>query len=243
MSKYTIELREIFTPIRFNPPLYTRDEVENWFKDYNLTDYLTNEQINVINTANIWNKDKLAKKIVNHYFMREIGFETIALFKHYAKTTMDEIMEKYLPLIYSASIKYDPLVNVDYTETFKRTAETEGNVDNTGSSNSNSTNTSSSLGINSDTPQGQVSKETILEGKYATSTTGSENESNITDETNTSSNSESNSNTTENYTKNIKGNSGVSATAQKMIEQYRDNIITIDKNIIDELNILFMGLF
>lgn len=243
MSKYTMELREIFTPIKFNPPLYTRSEVEGWFKDYELSNYLTQNQISTIDRAGIWNKDKLAKKIVNHYFMREIGFETISLFKHYSKVTMDEIMEKYLPLIYSASIEYDPLVNVDYTETFERTAETEGNVDNTGTSNSNSTNNSSSLGINSDTPQGQISKETILEGKYATSTTGSENESSIEDETRTSSTSESTSNTNENYRKNIKGNSGVSATAQKMIEQYRDNIITIDKDIIKELNILFMGLY
>ena len=243
MSKYTMELREIFTPIKFNPPLYTRSEVEGWFKDYELSDYLTQNQISTIDRAGIWNKDKLAKKIVNHYFMREIGFETISLFKHYSKVTMDEIMEKYLPLIYSASIEYDPLVNVDYTETFERTAENTGNVDNTGTSNSNSTNNSSSLGINSDTPQGQISKETILEGKYATSTAGSENESSIEDETRTSSSSESTSNTNENYRKNIKGNSGVSATAQKMIEQYRDNILTIDKDIIKELNILFMGLY
>ena len=243
MSKYTLELREIFTPIKFNPPLYTRDEVEGWFKDYELSDYLTQNQISTIDRAGIWNKDKLAKKIVNHYFMREIGFETISLFKHYSKVTMDEIMEKYLPLIYSASIEYDPLVNVDYTETFERTAENSGNVDNTGTSNSNSTNNSSSLGINSDTPQGQINKEAILEGKYATSTAGSENESSIEDETRTSSSSESSSNTNENYTKNIKGNSGVSATAQKTIEQYRDNILTIDKDIIIELNILFMGLY
>lgn len=243
MSKYTLELREIFTPIKFNPPLYTRSEVESWFKDYELSDYLTQNQISVIDRAGIWNKDKLAKKIVNHYFMREIGFETISLFKHYSIVTMDEIMEKYLPLIYSASIEYDPLVNVDYTETFERTAENSGNVDNTGTSNSNSTNSSTSLGINSQTPQGQINKEAILEGKYASSTVGSENESSIEDETTTSSSSESSSNTNENYTKNVKGNSGVSATAQKMIEQYRDNIITIDKDIIKELNILFMGLY
>ena len=25
MAKYTFELRELFTPIKFNPPIYTRD--------------------------------------------------------------------------------------------------------------------------------------------------------------------------------------------------------------------------
>lgn len=235
MAKYTFELRELFTPIKFNPPIYTREEVENWFKNYELSDYLTSEQIETITTFGVWSKDKLARKIVDHYYMRESGFETIGLFKHYVKVTMQELMEKYLPLIYSASIKYDPLINVDYTETFNRTAD----ITNEGQSNSTSSNNSSSIGVNSDTPQGQINKATILQGKYASSTAGSENESSIEDETTTS----SSSNNEEEYTKRIRGNSGVSATAQKMIEQYRQNIIAIDHEIIKEINILFMGLY
>ena len=235
MAKYTFELRELFEPIKFNPPIFTREQVENFFKDYELTDYLTPEQISTINEFGIWNKDKLAKKIVDHYYMRESGFETIGLFKHYAKVTMQEIMERYLPLIYSSSIKYDPLVNVDYTETFNRTADTI----NAGTSTSNSNSNSSSLGVNSDTPQGQINKQEILAGRYATTTGATENESSIDDTTNTN----STSNNAEEYTKRVRGNSGVSATAQKMVEQYRDNIIAIDSKIIDELDILFMGLF
>lgn len=87
MATYTIELRKICD-------IYTREEVEKWFKSYNLEDYLTEEQIKVLLTENIWSKDKLARMIVDHYFMREIGFETPALFKHYAITTMQEIMER-----------------------------------------------------------------------------------------------------------------------------------------------------
>ena len=231
MAKYTFELRELFEPIKFNPPLFTRSQVEDFFKDYEISDYLTPEQIEVINNAGIWNKDKLARKIVDHYYMRESGLETIGLFKHYAKVLMQEIMEEYLPLIYSASIKYDPLVNVDYTETFNRTA------DNTGESNSTSNNTSSGLVVGSNTPQGQINKQKILEGNYASSTSANENEASITDNTTTQ------GNTTEEYLKRVKGNSGVSATAQKMVLQYRENIIAIDKKIIKELNILFMGLY
>ena len=231
MSKYSFELRDLFEPIIFNPPLYTRDQIEGWFKDYELSDYLTQEQIDVINNAGVWNKDKLARKIVDHYYMRESGLETIALFKHYAKVTMQEIMEEYLPLIYSASIQYDPLVNVDYTETFNRTA------DNTGSSNSTSSNSSSGLVVGSNTPQGQINKQDILNGAYASSTSANENEANINDNTTTQ------GNTQEEYLKRVRGNSGVSATAQKMVLQYRENIIAIDRKIIGELNRLFMGLY
>ena len=216
MSKYTFELRRLFD-------FYTRETVEGWFKSYELSDYLTQDEIDIINERGTWSKDKLAKKIVDHYLMREIGFETPYLFKHYVEITMKEIMEEKLPLIYSASIKYDPLVNVDYTETFERT------IDNTASG----TDSSSGLTVDSQTPQGQISKEQILQGKYASSTSAGEN----------SSSSSTTGNTEEGSTKRVKGNSGVSATAQKMIEQYRKNIIAIDKDIINELNDLFMGLY
>ena len=235
MSKYTMELRELFTPIKFNPPLYTKEQVEGFFKDYELSDFLTEEQISVINESGIWNKDKLAKMIVNHYYMRELGQETIGLFKHYAKVTMDELMEEYLPLIYSASIEYDPLVNVDFTETFTRTA----NVDNTGRSVSDSTNTGDSIGITSDTPQGRITKQNILAGNYATAASETETSGAINNVTNTTSGSDSE----EEYTKRMVGNSGVSATAQKMIQQYRDNIRAINREIIEKLEPLFMGLY
>jgi hypothetical protein len=226
MAKYTIELRKII-----ENQLYSREEVESWFKDYCINNYLRPNEVETILNANIWSKDRLASKIVDHYYMREIGYETIGLFKHYAKVYMQEIMERYLPLIYSNSIEYNPLVNVDYEETFTR------NITGSGESESTSTNNASGLSVSSDTPQGEITKANILAGNYASNTGASETESSIND-------SSSNSNTTdETYSKKVKGNSGVSATAQKMIEQYRNNIIAIDEQIIKELNKLFMGLY
>ena len=159
--------------------------------------------------------------------MREIGLETPALFRHYAKVYMQEIMERKLPLIYSNSISYDPLINVDYKETFTRNAS--------GNAQSTSTNNGSGLSVSSDTPQGQINKQEVLSGKYASTTGASESTSSINDNSSTSNN--------ENYTKSVKGNSGVSATAQKMIYQYRENIIAIDEDIIRELDKLFMGIY
>lgn len=235
MAKYTMELRTIFEKDKYIKNLYTREDVEGWFKQYNLSDYLTQEQIDLIESNGIWSKDKLAKKIVDHYYMREIGFETIALFKHYVKLTMNEIMEKYLPIIYSRCIYYDPLINVDYTETFERSRETTTE----GESQSQSQSNTSGLNVGSDTPQGQISKQAILNGSYATNTSASEGTSAINDSTSSS----GSGNEDEEYSKRVRGNSGVSATSQKMIEQYREVIYAVDKEIIEELNILFMGLY
>ena len=232
MSKYTMELRHTI-------PLFGRETVEGWFKDYELSDYLTPEEIQVIEDRGTWSKDRLAAKIVDHYFMREIGFETPALFRHYVKITMKEIMEEYAPLLFSASIKYDPLVNVDFTETYHHDDESTANT--TGSSHSTSTNDGSGLTVQSDTPQGQISKSDILGGSYASSTSANEATNSITD--NSSTTGAQTATDTRDYVKNVKGNSGVSATAQKMIEQYRDNIRALDSEIIERLNTLFMGLY
>lgn len=240
MAKYTIELRKVID-------LFGREEVENWFKSYNLNDFLTAEQIAVIQSQNVWSKDKLARKIVDHYFMREIGFETPALFRHYAKVTMNEIMEEYLLKIYTKFLEYDPLSSVDYVEEYTRTidvaSESEGNTD--GSSNSTSSNEASSLNVSSDTPQGQINKQDILNGDYASSTNASDTESSITDvtTTETSSTNKGSSNTLEKYTHSMKGDNGVIVTNQYLVREFRELAQSFDLEIIEKLNKLFMGLY
>lgn len=252
MASYTIELRKVCE-------LYGRNTVENWFKDYNIEDYLTSKQIETIENANIWSKEKLAKKIVDHYYMREIGFETPALFEHYVKITMKEIMEEKLPLIYTNSIEYDPLINVDFTETFKRKSneigENNGTIEqelqNQGTSNSNSSNEGNTLNIINNTPQTNITKQNLQTGVYASQVNQNDTTSNIEDTTTTENQASSTQNNslnssienTEEYTKNFKGNQGISATYQAMIKQFRENIVTIDKDIIENLNTLFMGIY
>ena len=224
MARYSIELRNLIE-------LVGEETVKSWFTDYELSDYLTADEIAVIEERGTWNKEKLAQQIVDHYYIYEIGFETPALFKHQAKVAMREIMEEKAPLIYSAAIQYDPLVNVDFTETFDRESSSESK------STSNSTTGTSGLSVNSDTPQGRISKSAILAGDYASSTGANETESHITD------NSNNNGTGNEKYTKRVKGNSGVSATAQKMVQQYRENIIMINRDIIKDIESLFMCIY
>lgn len=228
MAKYTFELRELIST-------FGKDKVKGWFSDYELSEFLTPEEIKVIEDRGTWNKDMLADRIIDHYFTREIGTDAIGQFILFAKDKMKEVMETYAPLIYSAAIKYDPLVNVDYTESYSSVSTTK----NEGQSDSQSSSTGSGLTVNSDTPQGQISKSSILSGAYASSTGANETANNVTDNSSNSSNGEG----TQDYTKKVKGNSGVSATAQKMIVQYRENIRALNTEIIYELEPLFMGLY
>ena len=214
---------------------FGRDEVKSWFSDYELSEFLTPEEIAVIDKRGTWSKDQLAERIIDHYYTREIGTDAIGQFMLFAKDKMKEIMETYAPLIYSAAIKYDPLVNVDYTETYTSKSTSK----NTGQSDSQSSSTGSGLTVNSDTPQGQISKTSILSGSYASSTGANESTNSVTDNSSNSSNGEG----TQDYSKQVKGNSGVSATAQRMVLQYRENIRALNTEIIYELEPLFMGLY
>ena len=146
MAKYTVQLRKIIESVG-------EDEVLKWFQDYDLTNYLSAKEIQVITDRGTWSPARLAQKIVDHYYMQEIGLETVALFKRKVKVAMQEIMEEKLPLIYSASLEYNPLTNVNYTETYSGTSTNE----NTSSSDTTAKSDSSGLTVNSDTPQGEIS--------------------------------------------------------------------------------------
>ena len=228
MAKYTIELRRVCD-------IYGRNEVESWFKDYNISNYLTPKQIEQIEKFGVWSKDRLAEKIVDHYFMREIGFETPALFKHYAKVTMQEIMERQFPKIYSNFLEYDPLSNVDFTETYTR--EISGLSE--GKSNSTSQNNASGLNINNDTPQTRITKQDLHTGAYASQVNQSDTSSNIEDKTN----AQSSSNTIEKFTRHEEGDNGVIITNQRLVKEFREIIVAIDEEIINELSKLFMGIY
>lgn len=228
MATYTIELRRVCD-------LYGREEVEKWFKDYEISHYLNPKQIETMSKHNIWSKDRLAQKIVDHYYMREIGLETPALFKHYAKVKMQEIMERYLPIIYTNAIEYDPLESVDYTTTEERTIDGDAS----GNSKSNSKNNGSGLNINNNTPQTNITRQDLETGAYASSVNQSDTETKIEDETNTSSKTK----TIEKFERHELGNKGVLDSYQKMIIQFRETIAPVDEDIIKELKTLFMGLY
>lgn len=228
MATYTVELRKLCD-------LYGREEIENWFKDYKIEDYLTPIQIEQIEKFGIWSKDRLAKKIVEHYYMREIGLETPGLFKHYAKVYMQEIMERQFPKIYSNFLEYDPLSNVDFTETYTR--EIAGSSE--GISSSNSKNNATGQNIINDTPQTRITKQDLETGAYASNVNQSDTSSNIQDETN----AQSSSNTIEKFTRHEEGDNGVIITNQRLVKEYREIIVAIDEEIINELSKLFMGLY
>lgn len=59
----------------------------------------------------------LETKILKHYYTREIGLETVGLWKLKLNTKMNEIMPYYNQLYESTLLKFNPLYDVDLTTT------------------------------------------------------------------------------------------------------------------------------
>lgn len=194
-------------------------------------------------------REELCTKILRHYYMREICAETSALWKLWLNERMAEIMPYYNQLYQSASLKYDPLIDVDYKTVHDRNAEgttqgqTDSNSNNTRSDNFKTDSTDNGKNLYSDTPQGALAG--VENGNYltnATLTEGKATQTNTGTQTNASTAQASNSGSfdnTEHYTESVKGKRN-GQTYQKMIMEYRETIINIDSMIINELKDLFI---
>lgn len=168
----------------------------------------------------------LNTNIIDYYYFREIGFETVTQFNHYLNNKMNIIMP-YYNKIYIATLKeINPLNNYNLTEKYEKIYEGSGNNTTNDSSNSDS------LNAFSDTPQGNVSNNEITELNYLSEAT--QNKANYKN----LSTSNMKNNATENYIKNTSGTQGIPES--EMIRKYVDSLLNVDKMIIEELSDLFM---
>lgn len=179
----------------------------------------------------------LEHNILNHYYMREIGLETVQLWKQKLNARLNIIMPKYNKMYQSEIYKLDPLSNNSEVENFAR--KTNGNSQSDAQSLSarkgTGTTGSTSSHLYSDTPQGKLSG---LD--YATSL--DEDKSDGTSETTDTGIGNSREtqkvNNTENYIRKRSGLIGV--TVSSGIDEFIEKFKSIDMMIIDELNDLFM---
>ncbi len=186
-------------------------------------------------------KGVLETKILKHFYTREIGCESVGLWKHWLNTRMNEIMPYYNKLYESELLEFNPLYDVDITRehegTRTGTKEDKGErAENTiltressGSNTLSGTSSNTETGNNSnnqhnyysDTPQGGVGDLESL--SYLT------NARKITNSGTNSSNSNITNNSTDNYSESgenvgeITGTSKLSSTINNT-EDYLENV-------------------
>lgn len=157
-------------------------------------------------------KKRIEIAILKHYYMREIAFESVGIWKIKLNDRLNLIMPRYNALYNKQDLNLSPYVN-GYV---KESGNTAGN------SNVNVTN--EDWQTTSDTPQGILTD--LKEGKYSSMAVYTENNDN-TANTNAS-----------NYSRLQESLNGV--TYAEAFRNYFDNIISIDEELVNEFSDLFM---
>lgn len=167
-------------------------------------------------------RDGLNNKIIRHFWFREIGFETAALFRDSLAVKMNEIMPYYNQLYKSTLIKIEPL------ETHRLVRELTRTESNSGSSTVNADGKT----VYSDTPQGLLNINSIEDEIYASNASLG---NSVTD-----SQAQEDRNTGESE---IKYGNTSNKSQSELLEEYRRTFLNIDMQIINDLEDLFMGIW
>lgn len=182
--------------------------------------------------------------ILRHFYTREIGFETVGLWKLKLADKMITIMPYYNKWYESDLLEFNPLWDTDFTR--------KGNINDTNKSKNDSTSTDKGKQTNSnasklkskfsDTPQGSISSlenDTYLTSATIDETNGSYTNTNENNSTNTIKHEATNLNE---YFEIVQGNRGVFDNGT-MLRHYRETLTNINKHLLMELEDLFMLLW
>lgn len=233
MSKYTTEVRFICESSLQNNGIDISKMTVDEIIDSSLK-YVFNFNFPIFDESY---RNTLEHNILNYYYTREIGLETVQLWKQKLNVKLNLIMPKYNKMYESEIYKLDPLSNNSEIENFERTTHGNANTESQSTSQRTGTGTTGNTSSNlySDTPQGKLSG---LD--YATSL--EENKSDGTTETKDIGSGEvtetQNVNNTENYIRKRSGLVGV--TVSSGIDEFIEKFKSIDMMIIEELSDLFM---
>lgn len=251
MSKYTTQLRWIVEQELDNKQLDHNEE--NWsfvYAKLGLNDYpIFNES----------HRKTLNDKIIRHYYFREIGYETAAMFAWKLRTLMFEIMPYYNQLYESELLEFNPLT--DYKEIYDGEWASENTTDrdiaeneDTGfhSENENDgTSTTNSRQTFHDTPMSMLDDEEptqIQMMKWATTVTY-DNETNVThDESETNSTRDRDRTQSEDVKANGEGTSahtieGYRHAPAEILMKYREAFLNIDLDIVNRCEEVFFKLW
>ena len=177
-------------------------------------------------------KKTLETKILMHYYTREIGFETVGLWKLKLNMKMNEIMPYYNKLYESELLEFDPFNDVHKTVTHQGSDSGTSSVDSEVVAETDA----EDWNLFSDTPQGGVTG--VDDETYLTNATKVTNDDTVTTTTDMD---ESHANENQ-WTEVVTGKQG-SASYAKMLEELRNTFLNIDMMIIKDLAPLFMGIY
>ena len=224
MRKYTIELR------------FLENEPISKIFDFNYTYYMKGLVSDEVYEEK---KKDFERKFIETYYFDEIGYETPDRFKQRLKNYLDMGFkvwnERYNTELEVEKQKINFLLNKDLTEERVTEGNATGNSSTTSSSTSNNNSSANNKNVVNDTPDTRFTSTENFATSITTDQTTSQSTNTDTGETTSTSNQ--NNNVTDKFTS--KGNIGITSSAE-LLEKWRDVIIDIDNEIIEEADKFFM---
>lgn len=200
----------------------------------------------------------LCKKILKHYYTREIAHETVGRWKLALNAKLNEIMPYYNQLYKSELLEFNPFYDVDLTrsrdgsDTSNRTTnntETNGSTSKKVSNDSGTSNTDT-LNKFSDTPQNSMDTQGLADSVPLTTVT-KVNEDNTTTNESTdiltrndskTGNGTENINNTNKYIETVRGKQGTE-NYSSLLQKFRETFLNIDMMIIEDCSDCFFTLW
>lgn len=187
-------------------------------------------------------RPELCKKILRHYYTREICCETVGRWKLFLSDKMKNIMPYYNQLYHSELLNIQPLVSVDRCVTHDGSGSetTSTNRNSTNSSNSRTDGSTNTWSYYSDTPQGSING--LLTNDYLTNATNNVGTDGTSSTLNgsTTDNETGTGNRSDTYVDKVLGYEG---NQSEMLLKFRETFLNIDMMVIDELKDLFFTLW
>lgn len=223
MSKYTTQLRWVVEQEQGKVPYDEETRYrESTFRKLGLMEYpIFDEDYRTL----------LNSKIVDHFYFREIGFETFGQFAWYMRRTMNEIMPYYNEMYVTQGLLIDPLTDRDmgYRESW------DINVNDSGTTSSD--NESHNRNVYQDTPM------SLLSNVGAPSVENMDYATNVTYDDSTSESSGEHERDKHDVGWKVHDEKGRMHSQSYLLKEYRDVFKNIDMEVIEELETLFMGLW
>lgn len=253
MSKYTTEVRFICENSAGLSESEGADNVDSildkcWNKVFNFDFPIFDENYRQV----------LCRKILKHYYTREIAHETVGRWKLALNAKLNEIMPYYNQLYKSELLEFNPFYDVDLTRsregsgTSNRTSNNRETNSSTSKNDSSGSGTSNTNTLNrfSDTPQNSMDTQGIADSVPLTTVT-KVNEDNTTTNTSTDTltrddsktgNATENINNTDMYIETVKGKQGTE-NYSSLLKKFRETFLNIDMMIIEDCSDCFFTLW
>lgn len=253
MSKYTTEVRFICENSAGLSESEGADNIDSildkcWNKVFNFDFPIFDENYRQV----------LCRKILKHYYTREIAHETVGRWKLALNAKLNEIMPYYNQLYKSELLEFNPFYDVDLTRSKEGSGTSNRTSNNTETNSGTSKNVSSGRGTSntdtlnrfSDTPQNSMDTQGIADSVPLTTvtkvnednTTTNESTDTLTRNDNKTGSGTENINNTDKYIETVRGKQGTE-NYSSLLKKFRETFLNIDMMIIEDCSDCFFTLW